>query len=171
VYSEIRRFVVVGEGYGNVICSPIHTYSGQATLKQNLPDPHQHAIIYTSSRPPAESCEYDSDGNITMREQLSKDPIRVVRELDGERGDLGDLARLNYAKLYTVEKDVRVLNIGKVHEHSMESLLASCFFARPEDEPPQGPRKPKQSSGSRESRGRREHRGQSSRHAGRRGRE
>jgi len=149
VYSEIRRFVVVGSGYGNVICSPIHTYQGQATLRPNLPDAQQHAIIYTSPQPPAELCVYDSDGNIAASENLTKKPIRVISECKGPDGDLGPLSRINYAKLYTVEKYVRILNIGKVHDDSMEDLLASCFFTRPANEPPQGPRK----SSSRGSRG------------------
>ncbi|KAE8447121.1 hypothetical protein EG329_011105 [Mollisiaceae sp. DMI_Dod_QoI] len=162
VFSEIRRFVVIGEGYGNVICSPIHTYNGQATLKNNLPDPQQHAIIHTSKRPPPELCEYDNEGNVILREALSKDPIRVVSELDDEYGDLGTYSRINYAKIYTVEKYVRVLNIGKVHDDSMESLLTSCFFMRPDDQPPQGPRKSKHDSKSKDNQERREDRGQSS---------
>ncbi|KUJ17188.1 uncharacterized protein LY89DRAFT_685117 [Mollisia scopiformis] len=164
VFSEIRLFVVVGEGYGNVICSPIHTYSGQATLKPNLPDRQQHAIIYTSARPPEERWQYDTNGNV-VREELTKDPIRVVRDLDDEESDLGDLARINYAKIYTIEKYVRVLNIGKVHANSMESLLASCLFVRPADQPPQGPRKATSSNKSNEDRRdeRGQYRGQSSR--------
>ncbi|KAF8853409.1 hypothetical protein BDZ45DRAFT_598621 [Acephala macrosclerotiorum] len=164
VYSEIRRFVVIAEGYGNVICSPIYTYSGMATLKPNLPDPQQHAMIHTSPFPPEELSIEDQEGNITS-ENLSKDPIRVIRQLDTPEGDLGSLSRINYAKIYTVEKYVRVLNIGKVHVNSMEALLQSCFFARPADQPPQGPRKSKNSSSSRSkgSRDEREVRGQSSR--------
>ncbi|KUJ07135.1 uncharacterized protein LY89DRAFT_660871 [Mollisia scopiformis] len=140
-FSEIRRFVVIGEGHGNVICSPIHSYGGQATLKENLPDLEQHAIIHTSSEAPAGRCEYDAAGYIIAQEQLSKVPIRVIQELNHADGDLGDCSRINYAKIYTVEKYVRVLNIGRVHESSMDALLASSFFARPKDQPVQGPRR------------------------------
>ncbi|KAG4435148.1 hypothetical protein IFR05_009380 [Cadophora sp. M221] len=138
-YTEIRRFVVIGEGYGNSICSPIHTYSGQATLKSNLPDPKQHAIIYTSKSPPEEKSYITEDGTL-VKENLPKEPIRVIPEQDGEEKDLGDLSRVNYAKIYTVEHYVRVLNIGKVHPSSMTSLERNCMFNRRSDEPPQPPR-------------------------------
>lgn len=96
-----------------------------------------------------------------MREALTKDPIRVVSELKGPDGDLGSRSRINYAKLYTVEKYVRILNIGKVHDDSMESLLADCFFARPDE--PQGPRKHKSSSSRGDNRDETSDKGQSSR--------
>lgn len=144
--------------------SPIHSYGGQATLKPNLPEPEQHAMIYTSPNPPEEHCLYDSDGKVVAREALSKDPIRVRQELNDEQGDLGCFSRINYAKIYTVEKYVRILNIGKVHEDSMDSLIASCFFARPEDQPPKGPRRPSSSSKPKEGRERKEDKGSSSRH-------
>ncbi len=154
-YCNRMRFL-----YHLTVQSPIHTYSGQATLKENLPDPQQHAIIYTSSRPPHELCINDEYGG-TVQEELSKDPIRVIRELNDVDGDLGELSRINYAKIYTVEKYVRVLNIGRVHQDSMESLLASCFFARPVDEPPQGPRKSKHDKSSKDREGK-EDKGQGS---------
>ncbi|KAK0118618.1 hypothetical protein ONS95_007502 [Cadophora gregata] len=138
-YTEIRRFVVIGEGYGNSICSPIHTYSGQATLKGNLPDAKQHAIIHTSKRAPEEHSLQAEDGTI-IKENLPKEPIRVNSEQMGEEGDLGVLSRVNYAKIYTVEHYVRVLNIGKVHPMSMPSLEKNCMFTRRVDEPPQPPR-------------------------------
>ncbi|KAH7416791.1 hypothetical protein BKA64DRAFT_277134 [Cadophora sp. MPI-SDFR-AT-0126] len=138
-YTEIRRFVVIGEGYGNSICSPIHTYSGQATLKSNLPDAKQHAIIHTSRRAPEERSYIADDGTL-VKENLPKEPIRVISEQTGVEGDLGELSRVNYAKIYTVEHYVRVLNIGKVHPTSMASLEKNCMFTRSADEPPQPPR-------------------------------
>jgi hypothetical protein len=138
-YSEIRRFVVVGEGYGNTICSPIHTYSGQATLKPNLADRQQHAMIYTSKQPPQEKWYKAEDGTI-VTENLSKLPIRVNSELSDPEGQLDTLSRINYCKIYTVENNVRVLNIGMVHPDYIHILDANCFV-RPRTEPPEKPRK------------------------------
>jgi hypothetical protein len=137
-YSEIRRFVVVKEGHGNNICSPIHTYSGQATLKWNLPEPQEHAIIYTSKKPPQEHSYKAEDGTVVW-ENLNKDPIRVISEQHDKEGDLGNLSRINYSKIYTVENYVRVLNIGRVHQDSMESLIKNASV-KPRTEPPQKPR-------------------------------
>jgi hypothetical protein len=100
-------------------CSPIHTYGSQGTLKDNLADPDAHAIIYTSSSPPSE-LSYKEDGT-TYWEDLSKDPIKVKSEQDGPEGKLHPASRLNYSKLYTVEKHIRVLKIGMVE--NLPSLL------------------------------------------------
>jgi hypothetical protein len=67
---------------------PIHTYSGQATLKYNLPEPRQHAIIYTSASPPPEHF-YTLDNGTVVSENLTKSPIKVVREQQGPEGGLG----------------------------------------------------------------------------------
>jgi len=92
----------------------IHTYSDRATLKPNLPDPKSHAIIYTSEQCPEE--HYGPDGNNIPRfEELVLDPIQVEPH---NKKDylcvLSPLSRINYTKVYTVEKDVRVFNIGMV---------------------------------------------------------
>ncbi|KAF4633929.1 hypothetical protein G7Y89_g4181 [Cudoniella acicularis] len=123
-YSEIRRFVVIKEGYGNSICSPIHTYNGQATLKPNLPERQQHAIIYTSQDCPPEHSYVANDGSI-VKENLSKDPIKVHKDQKGPEGDLGVYSRLNYSKIYTVENYVRVLSIGMVERDWLPTLIAN----------------------------------------------
>lgn len=125
-YSEIRRFVVIKEGYGNSICSPIHTYNGQATLKPNLPERQQHAIIYTSQECPPEHWYTATDGSV-VKENLTKDAIKVKREQKGPEGDLGDYSRLNYSKIYTVENYVRVLNIGIVERDWLPALNANSY--------------------------------------------
>ncbi|TVY85290.1 hypothetical protein LSUE1_G001296 [Lachnellula suecica] len=129
VYSEIRRFVIIKEGYGNSICSPIHTYNGQATLKPKLPERQQHAIIYTSRDCPPEHSYTTADGTF-IKENLSKDPIKVRREQNGPEGDLGVYSRLNYSKIYTVENFVRVLNIGMVEKDvsNSGSLISNSKF-------------------------------------------
>ncbi|TAQ83129.1 hypothetical protein B7494_g8547 [Chlorociboria aeruginascens] len=129
IFSEIRRFVVIGEGYGNAPCSPIHSYSGWATLKRNLPDVSQHTIIYTSKSCPAESSYIANDGT-KVYENLNKDPIRVISEEHGEDGQLEPKSRLNYGKVYTIEHNVRVLNIGMVHEESLPTLKINCNWKR-----------------------------------------
>ncbi|KAH8774002.1 hypothetical protein BGZ57DRAFT_824038 [Hyaloscypha finlandica] len=128
-FCEIRQFVIVAEGHGVVTCLAIHTYSGQATLKAHLPDPQNHAIIYTSKKCPPEVQKTDEDGTPVF-EQLSKDPIRVVSESNDTEGQLSPLSRINYTKLYVVENHIRVLNIGIVHEMSMASLIADSPLRR-----------------------------------------
>jgi hypothetical protein len=107
--------------------SPIHTYSGQATLKPNLPKRQQHAIIYISKDPPEEYSYEAVDGTI-VRENLTRDPIKVRREQKGKEGDLGPSSRLNYSKIYTVENYVRVLNIGMVETKWLPILTYNSYI-------------------------------------------
>ena len=118
-------------------CSPIHTYQNQATLKHNLPEARQHAIIYTSDYPPNEFWYTASDGTV-VQESLTKDPIKVRREEPGPQGDLGNASRINYSKVYTIEHYVKVLNIGMVEENWLPTLNHNSFVKR--DEPPEKPR-------------------------------
>ena len=111
--------------YANIRCSPIQTYSGLATLKPDLPNADQHAIIHTSRNAPAQKWYYANDGVEVVRENLTKDPIRVEGEQRDPEGDLGDASRIDYSKIYTVEHCVRVLNIGMVLRDSMGSLIAN----------------------------------------------
>lgn len=94
----------------------IHTYGGKATLKERLPDPENHAIIHTSSKPPPRH----RIGN--REEDLQHVPIRVVPDDPALAGFLDPKSRLHYGKVYTVEKDVRILNIGMVHKGSLTDL-------------------------------------------------
>ena len=107
-------------------------------MKYNLPEPSQHAIIYTSNHPPAENSYQTQDG-IVVKENLTKDPIKVDCEQSGTEGDLGTRSRINYSKVYTVENYVRVLNIGMVAHDSMASLVRSAFV-KPRDTPIERPR-------------------------------
>lgn len=75
-----------------------------------------------------------------MKENLSKDPIRVRREQNGPEGDLGAFSRLNYVKIYTVENTVRVLNIGMVEHNWIPTLMANSIV-RPADTPVGKPEK------------------------------
>jgi hypothetical protein len=81
---------------------PILTYGGQGTLKYGV-HPEDHAAIYSSRK----------DGPcILPAENMAKEPIRVeVLDLSYK---LDPMSRLNYAKLYTVEHNVKVLFIGKI---------------------------------------------------------
>jgi hypothetical protein len=99
----------------------IRTYDGWATLEPNLPDPHNHAIIFTSDETPMPH-SYMTTYGVLYSEELSKEPIRVVREQSDREGELDSKSRINYTKVYTVEKYVRVLNIGIVDKRSLNAL-------------------------------------------------
>jgi hypothetical protein len=77
------------------------TYGGQGTLKRGV-HPEHHAIIYTGKSPV-----------ILDGEQITKRSIQM--ESNNKRhGKLDETSRINYAKLYTVEHNVKVHFIGKI---------------------------------------------------------
>lgn len=98
----------------------IHTYSKQGTLKSGIPDPLNHAIIYTSPYPPS-PIERNIKGK-RVREKFDKPAIKVIAE--GGRS-LDPESRLNYSKPYPVEKYVLVLNLGMVDPSSMAAIETS----------------------------------------------
>jgi hypothetical protein len=124
-------------------------------LKSNLPDANQHAIIYTSSAPPAEYWYTASDNSI-VRERLTKDPIKVRRDQKDPEGDLGNRSRINYSKIYTIEHYVKVLNIGMVEENWIPTLLASSMVRRNSPIQPPARHPPRSSHGHKDDRERKE---------------
>jgi hypothetical protein len=118
-------------------------------LKANLPERHQHTIIYTSDLPPQEY-SYVANDDTVVRENLSKDPIKVRREQEGPEGDLGAYSRLNYSKIYTIENYVRVLKIGMVEKDWLPSLNANSYVRTP-SQPIQKPTNHKPEKGSKSS--------------------
>ncbi|TGO66196.1 hypothetical protein BOTNAR_0066g00360 [Botryotinia narcissicola] len=114
---------ILGQQAYSEIRSPIQTYSGQATLKPNLPAPERHTIIHTTPQAPGMHSRVASNGQLET-ENLILDPIQVDSERAHEsEGLLNSLSRLNYSKVYTVEHYVRVLNIGMVSSNSIGVFL------------------------------------------------
>ncbi|PMD49670.1 uncharacterized protein K444DRAFT_576831 [Hyaloscypha bicolor E] len=107
IFAKVRRFVIIKAAEGHCICLPINTYSGQGVNKKGVHADH-HAIIYSGRRPVAFRGEKEK--GLTMRS------IKVSP--DNARHKLDDASRLNYAKTYTVEYNVKVWFIGKVSADS-----------------------------------------------------
>jgi hypothetical protein len=104
-FQKVRRFLIVSEkNRGHSICIPILTYGNQGVLKRGV-HPEDHAVVYSSRR----------DGPYVLEREkglMSKHPIRI--EVINDAQKLDPLSRLNYAKLYTVEHNVKVCFIGRV---------------------------------------------------------
>ena len=90
------------------------TYGGQGTAKSGVKREY-HAIIFTGERAPKE---------LKDEKKLSKKPIRVIS--DSPRHKLAVESRVNYSKLYTVEHNVKVCFIGKIHPDS-EAIFYADF--------------------------------------------
>lgn len=81
---------------------PITTYNGRATAKLGVPS-QDHCIIYTS-----DSAPYEIQGE----EMLRNRPISVKTLT--KQHSLDSKSRLNYAKSYLVEHNVKVQFIGEI---------------------------------------------------------
>lgn len=82
------------------ILRPVLTYGGQGTLKKGVMA-EDHCVIYTTSKPKTPS-----------NEVITNTPIRMIPE--NTRENLHPASRMNYAKVYTVEHNVKVCFIGHI---------------------------------------------------------
>ncbi|KFY22397.1 hypothetical protein V493_06635 [Pseudogymnoascus sp. VKM F-4281 (FW-2241)] len=116
-YTSIRRFVICKEQRGHSSCLPILTYGKRATTKSGV-KPEHHAIIYTAFKNPQNSRQPPDE--VEGESYLPNTPIRVVPTKP--RHQLDPRSRLNYAKVYTVEHNIRVSFLGNIHKDSLEEF-------------------------------------------------
>jgi hypothetical protein len=129
-HHKVRRFLIVSErNRGHSICIPILTYGNQGVLKRGV-HPEDHAVVYS-----VYSSKLDNRPYILEREKglMTKHPIRV--EVIKEAHKIDPLSRLNYAKLYTVEHNVKVLFIGKVAKNYEQYVKLGYNEAHPPFDP------------------------------------
>ncbi|XMA19675.1 hypothetical protein WAI453_012466 [Rhynchosporium graminicola] len=107
VYSKIRRFVVVRKDERSCTCLPVTTYGGKGYKKRGL-KLDNHGLIYSSSRPPR------SVPGIT------KEPLRIILSKGAEK--LNDPSYLHYTRVYTVETNVKVRDVGQLDAESQKLL-------------------------------------------------
>lgn len=94
----------------DMLASPISTYQGQATTKSGL-DPSTHAIVYMRSERPGRL----ADETGMTKTPLVVDPARPDQKLDVK-------SRINFAKIYTVEHNVKVMEVGQIGQESLHLL-------------------------------------------------
>ena len=114
VFSHIRRMVVVKNRHGYCICRPINTYNGQGVSKPGLSKEEReaHSIVYSAASSPMCTA---AERRFITKKAIAVDIARPDRKLD-------QMSRLNFAKVHTVEWNVKVMNVGKVSQESMVYL-------------------------------------------------
>jgi hypothetical protein len=114
IYSTVRRLIVVRNGHGYSVCVPIVTYGGRGLLKPGLSgsDVSSHAVAFAAGTQP---CMLEGEP------KLSKNPISINTQKDEH---LDKASRIFFAKLYTVEHNVKSKSIGRVSQDSMLHLQA-----------------------------------------------
>jgi len=108
-FSKVRRFVVVSEQADSCSALAITTHSGKGAAKRNAAE---HGIMYTGSEAPP---PLKNEG------MMSTKPIRID---PFNRFDiLHPASRVNYAKTYNIEHNVKVKPYGMVNALFMHHLV------------------------------------------------
>lgn len=97
------------------------TYGGKGLLKPGV-KPEDHCIIYTDSAKPHQS-EQILNKSIQMKPRTPRDKLDTA-------------SRLNFAKVYTVEHNVKVLFIGKISSGHVDRLVNTFNRINMVSEPP-----------------------------------
>ncbi|KAB8301554.1 hypothetical protein EYC80_003399 [Monilinia laxa] len=120
IHAKVRRFVIVDRRRGHCLCLPIMSYEGRATTKPGV-HAEDHAIIHTTSN--ARLVPNENGNQMIFR------PVKVIPE--SKRHWLDPASRINYAKVYTVEYNVKVWFIGHVDRDSESTVKESYDQAHP----------------------------------------
>lgn len=112
VFSKIRRFVVVREGDRSVSCLPVTSYAGYGHRKNGI-RLGDHGFIYSKNKPR----KVDGMCSRSLKLTLAKGAAH-----------LKDPSLVNYGKVYTVETNVKVKNVGDLDFESKEILIR--YFRR-----------------------------------------
>jgi hypothetical protein len=115
IYSHVRHFAVVREGHGYCWAVMINTYSGKGVAKPGLSpeDIQAHAIIHDSEYHPRRT--YGEP-------EMTKKPIEV--DLSEDADNLSSASRINFAKVTTVEHNVRAMAVALISKDSMANFTA-----------------------------------------------
>jgi hypothetical protein len=107
VHSKIRRFVVIRQSTTSVSCLPVTSYDGAGHLKRGI-NLKEHGFIYSRNKP----------GRVPGMRQKA---LKV--KLSKGAATLKDPSLVNYGKVYTVETNVKVKDVGVLDKDSEEVLL------------------------------------------------
>ncbi|TGO62523.1 hypothetical protein BCON_0019g00590 [Botryotinia convoluta] len=110
-----KRYMPKFVGSLSLFTRPIMSYEGRATSKSGV-HPEEHAIIYTTPEPRLVNNE---DGS-----KMKFDPVKMIP--DSSRHALDAASRINYAKIYTVEYNVKVWFIGHV-DYACEQVVKKSY--------------------------------------------
>ena len=92
-----------------ILTSPIQTYQGLGSAKKHAVK-NYHSIVFTAPEPlKPQTAECRILSSIRIKPRKSGDTI-------------DPMARLNYTKIYTVEHNVKVYDLGEVHWDYLEML-------------------------------------------------
>ncbi|KAL2180693.1 uncharacterized protein P884DRAFT_274605 [Thermothelomyces heterothallicus CBS 202.75] len=115
--TKPRWFVVVRRRLHHSLCFRITTYGGTNAAKTNRGRAQDFVVLYRANVRPARP--HDD-------EEISRRPIAVIIEAPDQY--ISPVARLDCGRIYTVEDNLMVAKIGRVHPSHLD-LLDEYFKA------------------------------------------
>lgn len=115
VYSTLRWMMVIKQKDGYSLCCPISTYGGNGLTNKKLSEAEvrAHAIVYQSE---------SRAKTLSGEPRLPKEAIEVV--LADEADPIHVASRVHFGKCYTVEWNIKVMNIGMVTSTQIPKITA-----------------------------------------------
>ncbi|KAK0717235.1 hypothetical protein B0T26DRAFT_775205 [Lasiosphaeria miniovina] len=110
-YAKFRWFVVVRKRLHHSLCLNITSFGGQGKQKMSKGRPMDYVVLHSAEIPPPEP--YEEEG-------ISRDPIAII--IEDEEQYISPLARLDCGRIYTVEDNLQVMKIGRVHPDCLPRL-------------------------------------------------
>ncbi|KAL9096282.1 MAG: hypothetical protein Q9165_001279 [Trypethelium subeluteriae] len=123
-FQKIRRFMVIRGRPAHCLCLVVHTYGRQGTSKIDARASDHAAVI-----PAGKSVVLHPD-----EKELKKDPIQII--VEDAKVELDHTARLDFSRVYTIEYNLPVRNIGRILPKDLgkyERYFITSVDIRPED--------------------------------------
>jgi hypothetical protein len=109
--ARFRWFVVVKRRSHHSLCFTVTTYAGKAASKTNRGRAGDHAVLHRANVQP--DPPFDD-------EDITREPIAIIIE-DAEYY-ISPTARLDCGRIYTVEDNLKVAKVGRVHPQDLHLL-------------------------------------------------
>ena len=112
--AKYRWFVVVRRRLHHSVCFSIGTYGGKSSTNPNKAARGRdmdYVVLHKSSVPPARPYP---------EEKITREPVDVI--IEDEEQYISPIARLDCGRIYTVEDNLKVMKVGRVHPASLPTL-------------------------------------------------
>lgn len=115
IFSHPRRMVVVRNRHGYCWCVSINTYGGKGVggKRRSIDEAAAPTIAY--------DCRYACPSYLPGEDAITKESIAIDLNRDHT---LDHASQLNFAKVFTVEYNVKVMAVGRVAQASIPYFLS-----------------------------------------------
>lgn len=109
--ARFRWFIVVRRRLHHSLCFSITAFGGKGASKTTRGRPMDYVVLHSSNVEPPRP--YEEEG-------ITRDPIAIIVEDDEQY--ISPFARLDCGRIYTVEDDLRIMKVGRVHPAALPLL-------------------------------------------------